>query len=103
MREIGTELKALKLYGMASAWGELSTSGNDVGIQSSRWLIEHLLQAEHEQRAFASVRHQMKANFCYLENLQYLHTGKFLLLLYLKQHQEDCYLAQKELAKLIDR
>jgi DNA replication protein DnaC len=33
----------------------------DVGIQTSRWLIEHLLQAEHAQRAFASVRHQMKA------------------------------------------
>jgi DNA replication protein DnaC len=32
-----------------------------VGVQSSRWLIEHLLQAEHTQRAFASVRHQMKA------------------------------------------
>jgi DNA replication protein DnaC len=32
-----------------------------VGIQTSRWLIEHLLQAEHAQRAFASVRHQMKA------------------------------------------
>jgi DNA replication protein DnaC len=34
---------------------------SDVGIQTSRWLIEHLLQAEHAQRAFASVRHQMKA------------------------------------------
>ena len=31
-----------------------------MGIQTSRWLIEHLLQAEHAQRAFASVRHQMK-------------------------------------------
>jgi DNA replication protein DnaC len=34
---------------------------SDVGVQTSRWLIEHLLQAEHAQRAFASVRHQMKA------------------------------------------
>lgn len=25
------------------------------------WLIEQLPQAEHEQRAFVSVRHQMKA------------------------------------------
>ena len=32
-----------------------------MGVQTSRWLIEHLLQAEHAQRAFASVRHQMKA------------------------------------------
>jgi DNA replication protein DnaC len=46
------------------AWDELTThegKPDDVGIQTSRWLIEHLLRAEHEQRAFASVRHQMKA------------------------------------------
>ena len=62
--EISTELKELRLHGMAQAWDELTThegKPNDVGIQTSRWLIEHLLQAEHEQRAFASVRHQMKA------------------------------------------
>ena len=62
--DIGTELKELRLHGMANAWDELSThegKPNDAGIQTSRWLIEHLLQAEHEQRAFASVRHQMKA------------------------------------------
>ena len=33
----------------------------DLGVRDSRWLIEHLLQAEHTQRAMASVRHQMKA------------------------------------------
>ncbi len=63
-RDITTELKELRLHGMASAWEELTThegKKNDVGIQTSRWLIEHLLQAEHEQRAFASVRHQMKS------------------------------------------
>ena len=63
-REISTELKELRLHGMAQAWDELTThegKPNDVGIQTSRWLIEHLLQAEHEQRVFASVRHQMKA------------------------------------------
>ena len=63
-RDISTELKELRLHGMAGAWDELTThegKPNDVGIQTSRWLIEHLLQAEHEQRAFASVRHQMKA------------------------------------------
>ena len=49
---------------MFQAWDELTThegKPNNVGIQTSRWLIEHLLQAELEQRAFASVRHQMKA------------------------------------------
>ena len=63
-RDITTELKELRLHGMASAWQELTTheaEKTDVGIQTSRWLVEHLLQAEHEQRAFASVRHQMKA------------------------------------------
>lgn len=34
---------------------------NDVGIKTSRWLIEDLLRPENEPRAFASVRHQMKA------------------------------------------
>ena len=63
-RDITKELKELRLHGMALSWDELTThegKPNDVGIQTSRWLIEHLLQAEHEQRAFASVRHQMKA------------------------------------------
>ena len=58
--DIGTEFKELRLHGMAGAWDELTTQEgkpSDVGIQSSRWLIEHLLQAEHTQRAMASVRH----------------------------------------------
>lgn len=64
MRNITLELKELRLHGMAQAWDELTTTQGqsaDVGVQASRWLIEHLLRAEHEQRAFASVRHQMKA------------------------------------------
>ena len=64
MRDITAELKELRLNGMAGAWAELTSQegqSNDVGVQTSRWLIEHLLQAEHAQRAFASVRHQMKA------------------------------------------
>ncbi len=32
-----------------------------MGVQTSLWLIQNLLQAEHAQRAFASARHQMKA------------------------------------------
>ena len=64
MRDIAAQFKELRLNGMAGAWVELTTAegqSSDVGIQTSRWLIEHLLQAEHAQRAFASVRHQMKA------------------------------------------
>ena len=63
-RDISTELKELRLHGMAGAWDELTTQEDkpsDVGVHCARWLIEHLLQAEHAQRAFASVRHQMKA------------------------------------------
>jgi DNA replication protein DnaC len=63
-RDITTELKELRLHGMAGAWDDLTTQEGvptDVGVQTSRWLIEHLLQAEHTQRAMASVRHQMKA------------------------------------------
>ena len=64
MRDIPTELKDLRLHGMAGAWTDLTSQEGmptDVGVQTSRWLIEHLLQAEHAQRAVASVRHQMKA------------------------------------------
>jgi DNA replication protein DnaC len=63
-RDIGIELKELRLHGMSGAWDELIThegKSTDVGVQTSRWLIEHLLRAEHAHRASASVRHQMKA------------------------------------------
>jgi DNA replication protein DnaC len=62
-RDIQAELKELRLLGMASAWDELSAqeAGSQVGLHSGQWLIEHLLQAEHTQRAMATVRHQMKA------------------------------------------
>ena len=61
MRELGAELKALRLYGMASTWAELSANGGDVGLQSARWLIERLLEAESTDRAMRSVRYQMSA------------------------------------------
>ena len=61
MRELGAELKALRLYGMASTWAELSANGGDVGLQSACWLIERLLEAESTDRAMRSVRYQMSA------------------------------------------
>ena len=63
-RDIATELKELRLHGMAGAWTDLTIQEGvqtDVRVQPSQWLIEHLLQAEQTQRAMASVRHQMKA------------------------------------------
>lgn len=32
------------------------------GLDTARWLIEHLLQAEHEDRAMRSVRYQLAAS-----------------------------------------
>ena len=58
-RELTAELKALRLHGMAGAWADLIEQGGNAGINTSRWLIEHLLQAEGVDRAMRSVSHQM--------------------------------------------
>jgi DNA replication protein DnaC len=58
--DITTDLKELRLNGMASAWTDLVTLGES-GVATSKWLIEHLLQAEHTDRAMRSISHQMKA------------------------------------------
>ncbi len=60
-RNIQSELKSLRLNGMASAWGDLMEQDGGVTVQSSRWLIEHLLQAEDVDRHMRSIAHQMKA------------------------------------------
>lgn len=59
-RDITRELKELRLHGMASSWLDLTAQGES-GTASSQWLIEHLLQAEHTDRAMRSVSHQMHA------------------------------------------
>ena len=59
MRDLGVELKQLRLHGMASAWADLIEQGSNTGLDTSRWLIEHLLQAETTDRAMRSVSHQM--------------------------------------------
>ena len=60
MRDVTTELKELRLHGMSSAWKDLMDQGT-TSTESSRWLIEHLLEAEHTDRAMRSVSHQMNA------------------------------------------
>ena len=60
MRDLTAELKALRLHGMASAWTDLMAQGAQ-STASSRWLIEHLLQAEAADRVMRSVSHQMSA------------------------------------------
>ena len=59
-RDVATELKELRLHGMMGAWTDLMAQGESA-LASSKWLIEHLLQAEHTDRAMRSVSHQMKA------------------------------------------
>lgn len=60
-RDVTVELKALRLHGMAGAWADLVEQGRNAGLDSARWLIEHLLQAEGTDRAMRSVSHQMHA------------------------------------------
>ena len=60
-RNVQSELKALRLNGMASAWADLMEQDGGSTIESSRWLIEHLLQAEDVDRQMRSIAHQMKA------------------------------------------
>jgi hypothetical protein len=38
---------------------EVTADGNGVGVQTSRWLIEHLLEAEHDGSVMRSIRYQM--------------------------------------------
>ena len=59
MRELAVELKQLRMHGMAGAWSDLVEQGGSAAIESSRWLLEHLLQAETTDRAMRSVSHQM--------------------------------------------
>lgn len=61
MRSVGDELKALRLYGMVDAWNDIIAQGTLATVESSRWLIEHLLDAEHTDRAMRSIRYQIQA------------------------------------------
>jgi len=58
MRDLMAALKELRLHGMATAWAELIAQGESA-TASSKWLLEHLLQQEHADRAMRSVNYQM--------------------------------------------
>lgn len=60
-RDLTVELKQPRLHGMAGAWSELVEQGTNAGLDSSRWLLEHLLAAEGTDRVMRSVSHQMHA------------------------------------------
>ena len=59
--EIKVNLKSLRLHGMAMAWDELTENGDTTRVDSSKWLIEHLLEAEDTNREMRSISHQMKS------------------------------------------
>ena len=59
--DVQAQLKALRLNGMATAWADLTEQGGDTTLAASRWLVEHLLQAEDTDRAMRSIAHQMKS------------------------------------------
>jgi len=59
--DVQTQLKSLRLNGMATAWADLTEQGGDTTLAASRWLVEHLLQAEHADRVMRSIAHQMKS------------------------------------------
>jgi DNA replication protein DnaC len=58
---VQAQLKALRLGGMAAAWADLMEQGGDATLAASRWLVEHLLQAEDADWAMRSIAHQMKS------------------------------------------
>ncbi|MFJ2550255.1 IS21-like element helper ATPase IstB [Pseudomonas sp. NPDC087612] len=58
MRDLKAELKELRLHGMVSVWEELASQG-EASTTSSKWLLVHLLQQEHADRAVRTVNHQM--------------------------------------------
>ena len=71
MSELMTELKQLRLHGMALAWAQLIEQGGGVGgadghghggaLDASRWLMEHLVQVASVDRATHSVSHRMNS------------------------------------------
>lgn len=58
MRDVDAELKTFRLYGMATAWEELQTQ-DPQACTDGRWLLEHLLAAEHTDRAIRSINYQV--------------------------------------------
>jgi len=60
MTDVIAEFKALRLYGMAATWSELTEQSN-AELDRSRWLVEQMLKAEASDRATRSVSHQMGA------------------------------------------
>ncbi len=61
MFDIVTELKRLKLNGMASSYAERLDQGRNLGTDTSDELIQHLIEAEITDRAVRSIGYQMSS------------------------------------------
>ena len=61
MRDIAAEFKILRLYGMVGAWEDMISQGKHATFDTSRWLVEHLLEAEQTDRAIRSISYQIHA------------------------------------------
>lgn len=62
MSDLVSQLKALKLHGMAESYVELKNqgaSGATASMASSEWLLRHLVEAEATDRAIRSISYQM--------------------------------------------
>ena len=62
MPDILTQLKALKLHGMADCYAELESQGAHgatATLDSSVWLLRHLIEAESIDRVIRSIAYQM--------------------------------------------
>ncbi len=59
MRNVTAEFKELRLHGMAGAWEEFAAQGDSLTLQTSRQIVEHLLEAEHTDRHLRSIRYQL--------------------------------------------
>ncbi len=60
MHDVASELKALRLHGMAAAWVELESQDHEA-LDAVVQVFDHLLQAEGVDRAVRAVRYQMSA------------------------------------------
>lgn len=59
MADLIADLKALRLYGMASCYGDWIEQGSTGGLTTYESLLTYLVQAESTDRALRSIRYQM--------------------------------------------
>ena len=59
MADLMAELKALRLYGIASCYAEWVEQGSAGALTTYESLIQHLVRAESTDRALRSIRYQM--------------------------------------------